>query len=126
MSETRPVMSIFANLDDLLAAIDVVVIASHVESIPLLLYEAMALGRPIVTTAVGGIPEVVTDGEQALVVPPRRPRALADAIEHLIKDPGAAVAMGARARARVRETFPVRGCVHAVAAAYRQLGGRSW
>lgn len=113
------------DLDDLLAAIDVVVIASHIESIPLLLYEAMALGRPIVTTAVGGIPEVVADGQEALLVPPRRPQALADAMECLLKNPDTARAMGARARARVHVAFQVRGCVHAVAAVYRQLAGRS-
>lgn len=113
------------DLDEVLAAADVVVIASHLESIPLLLYEAMARGRPIVTTAVGGIPEVVRDGEHALVVPPHRPDALARAMEGLLKDRGAAAAMGLRARTHVGEAFPVRGCVEAVAAAYRGLGGRS-
>jgi glycosyltransferase involved in cell wall biosynthesis len=114
------------DLDDVLAAIDVVVLASHVESIPLLLYEAMALGRPIVATAVGGIPEVVTDGQHALVVPPHRPESLAEAMQELLKDAAAAGEMGRRARARVRESFHVRGCVATVAAAYRELRGRSW
>lgn len=114
------------DLDDVLAAIDVVVLASHVESIPLLLYEAMALGRPIVATAVGGIPEVVTDGQHALIVPSHQPQSLADAMEQLLKDTAAAREMGRRARARLRESFHVRGCVETVAKAYRELRGRSW
>jgi glycosyltransferase involved in cell wall biosynthesis len=110
------------DLADLLAALDVLVIASRRESIPVVLYEAMALARPIVATTVGGIPEVVEDGRHAWLVPPADPAGLAKAVGTLLEDPGAAAAMGSRARERVAERFRVQACVDAVAACYRDVG----
>lgn len=71
----------------LLAAADVAVLASHWEGSPLAVMEAMAAGKPVVATAVGGVPELVHDGRTALLVPPRQPRALAQALRHLLDDP---------------------------------------
>jgi colanic acid/amylovoran biosynthesis glycosyltransferase len=56
------------------------------DALPVSLVEAMACGVPVVTTPVGGIPELVEDGESGLLVPPDDPRALADAIERLLGD----------------------------------------
>ncbi len=63
-----------------LAACDVFTMASDNEGLPVALMEALALGLPVAATAVGGIPEAVTDGVEGLLVPPTRPEALADAI----------------------------------------------
>jgi len=109
------------DLADLLSALDVLVIASNLESIPVLLFEAMALARPIVATTVGGIPEVVEDKQHALLIPPRDPVAISKAIEAVLENPGASVAMGRRARERVIQQFNVQDCVDAVAQCYREV-----
>ena len=69
-----------------LAAGDVFVLASDYEGLPVALMEAAAVGLPVVATAVGGVPDVITDGVEGLLVPPRDPVALADAIERLVID----------------------------------------
>lgn len=90
---------------DLLAAADVVAIASHREGLPNIALEAMAAGRPVVATAVSGTPEAVVDGETGLLVPPARPDALAAGLARLLADPSEAQAMGERGRARVQARF---------------------
>jgi starch synthase len=67
--------------------------------------EAMACERPVVASAVGGIPEVVVPGETGLLVPPADPRALADALNRVLRDRAAANAMGHAGRRRVEEHF---------------------
>jgi glycosyltransferase involved in cell wall biosynthesis len=83
------------------AALDVVCLTSLNEGSPVALIEAMAAARPVVATAVGGVPEVVADGASGLLVPPRDPAALADAVESLLADPARAAALGRAARAAV-------------------------
>lgn len=67
--------------------------------------EAMACGRPVVATAVGGIKEVVVDGVTGRLVPPSDPRALTTAIEEVLGNPAKAAAMGREGRRRVEEHF---------------------
>jgi glycogen synthase len=67
--------------------------------------EAMACERPVVASAVGGIPEVVLPEKTGLLVPPADPRALADALNHLLRDRGLAQRMGLAGRRRVEEHF---------------------
>ncbi len=67
--------------------------------------EYMASGRPVAATKVGVIPELVADGVTGLLVPPRDPAALEEAIVSLLEDPGRAEKMGAAGRARAREEF---------------------
>jgi len=68
----------------LIAAADVFVLASHHEGLPVTVMEALTLGVPVVATAVGGLPQVVTNGESGILVPPGSPAALADAIERAL------------------------------------------
>jgi glycosyltransferase involved in cell wall biosynthesis len=90
-----------------LAACDVVVIPSLSEGFALVAAEAMALGKPVVGTQVGGLADVVVDGETGLLVPPADPEALAAAVARLLHDPALAAADGGgRLRAR-------RGALHA-------------
>ena len=75
------------------------------DGIPNVLMEAMACGVPVVTTGVSGIPELVRDGENGLVVHPDRPEDLADALHRLVKDPDLARDIGACGRRTVSARF---------------------
>lgn len=83
----------------LMAGFDLFVLASHHEGLPVALMEAQALGLPVVATAVGGVPEAVTDGVHGRLVAPGHPEELATAVEELATDPGLRAAWGAAARA---------------------------
>lgn len=88
-----------------LAAIDVLVIPSRWEGLPMALLEAMALGKPVVAHAVGGIPDVVRDGQEGLLVSPQHPEQMVQALARLLGDVPLRQQMGARAQARVRAHF---------------------
>ena len=82
-----------------MAAADVLVLASHAEGTPNVVLEALASGRRVVATAVGGIPDLVTSAELGELVPPRDPDALAAALEralHTSYDPAIVARLGAR------------------------------
>jgi glycosyltransferase involved in cell wall biosynthesis len=89
----------------LLPAFDVYVCSSDYEGVSLSILEAMARGRPVVATSVGGNPEVVRDGCDGLLVPKRKPEALADAVKQLAHDSVLRTQMGAQAHSSVRERF---------------------
>lgn len=86
----------------LLAGCDVFVLPSLSEGLPVALLEAMSAGRAIVATSVGGVPEVVEGGVDALVVPPGDPDALAAAAVRLLRDPDERDRLGQAARARAK------------------------
>lgn len=85
--------------------LDLLILPSLWEGFGLVLLEAMALGKPIVATNVGGIPEVVKDGEAGILIPPKDSDALANAIIKLLKDKQLAKRMGEAGRKRVEEYF---------------------
>jgi glycosyltransferase involved in cell wall biosynthesis len=93
------------DLDRLIPAFKVFCLSSHMEGLGTSLLDAMAFGRPVVATAAGGIPEAVEDGKTGLLVPPRDPRALAEAILALLTDEPRAHALGAAGRRRFLESF---------------------
>lgn len=88
-------------------AFDLFLGSSQFEGLPLALLEAMAAGRPVVATRVGGVPEAVEDGVEGLLVPPGDPAALAAAALSLLRDPQRARALAAAARRRVAADFSV-------------------
>lgn len=94
-----------------LAACDVVVIPSLSEGMPTVALEAMALGKPVVGTRVGGLVDVVVDGETGLLVPSADPEALAAAVARLLRDPALATRMGEAGAARAEERFTVQRMV---------------
>ncbi|MCK4323005.1 MAG: glycosyltransferase family 4 protein, partial [Armatimonadetes bacterium] len=82
---------------------DVFVFPSLMEGYGLVLLEAMSFGLPVVTTRVGGIPEIVSDGVEGILVPPRDENALADAIAELLACPAKRREMGEKGMARARQ-----------------------
>jgi glycosyltransferase involved in cell wall biosynthesis len=110
------------DVPSILCASDVVVDASYAGAgITGSIREALACERPVVATAVEGMPELVRDGETGRLVPPRDPAALADAIVATLADPTAAQAMARAGRKRVEAHFSLRAKVDALEALYRRL-----
>lgn len=97
------------DVPDLLQGIDLLVQASHREGLGNSLLEAMASGRGVIASRVGGNPEVVEDAVTGLLVPERDPATLADAMRKALADPGLVRAWGERSRARVCTQFPLSG-----------------
>jgi len=96
-------------------AMDVVIHSSiRPEPFGRVLIEAMALGRPVIAPRLGGPREIVADGETGILVTPRDPEALGQAIARLIGDPATRLAMGRAARERVDRVFDIRHHVRAV------------
>jgi glycosyltransferase involved in cell wall biosynthesis len=97
------VVTILGFRDDvaaIVAASDLLVLSSDHEGLPVAVMEALTLGVPIVSTRVGGMPEAVTDGVEGLLVPPRDPEALADAVARVAFDADLRSRLGAAARER--------------------------
>jgi len=104
-----------------LPAFDLFVQPSLHEGLPNAVLEAMVAGLPVVATAVGGTPEVVVDGVTGLLVPPRDPDALAEAIACLLRDPDLRCKMGQMGRERVAQSFTVERMVEQTERLYERL-----
>jgi glycosyltransferase involved in cell wall biosynthesis len=98
-----------------LACVDLPGSADPRDGIPVALMEAMALARPVVSTTVAGIPELVQNDANGKLVAPGDAEALAAAVEGLLANDEAAAALGAAARARVEAAFDLRRNVRALA-----------
>ena len=107
----------------LLAAADLLVMASRWEGLGLVFLEAMAASLPVVATAVGGIPEVVRDGDTGLLVDPGDPAALAAAMLRLIDDPGLSHRLGQNGRRRLESDFTAGAMVRKTLDLYAQITG---
>jgi len=92
--------------DDALCEAEIFVLASTSEGLPMALLEAMSYGLAIVATEVGGVPDVAANGEDALLVPPGDPAALAAALSRLAVDPELRVRLGRAARESAEELGP--------------------
>jgi glycosyltransferase involved in cell wall biosynthesis len=102
---------------------DLFAMSSVTEGLGTSLLDAMACARPIVATHAGGIPEIVEDGVNGLLVPPRDHAAMAAAIVRLLRDAALRRRMGEAGLARVRERFTVERMVAATAAVYARVAG---
>ena len=107
----------------LLASVDVAVLPSYREGLPTSMIEAAACSLPLVTCDVPGCREVVTDGVEGLLVPPRDAGALATAIARLLEDPDLRERMGQAARAKALADFDERLVIERTLAVYRELLG---
>jgi len=114
-------LGFWPDVAEVMSLMDVVAIPSMWEPFGLVAAEAMAVGRPVVASRVGGLPEVVADGETGLLVPPGEPAALADAVERLLAAPDLRSRLGAAGRERVAANFTVEVMTENMIALYRQL-----
>ncbi len=108
----------------LLSAADLCLLTSVSEGIPLVLIEAMAAGLPVVSTNVGGVPEVVEDGRTGLLAPSADDAALADKVLRLASDPALRESMGRAGRERAGALFSERRMHEAYLRLYGEMTGR--
>jgi glycosyltransferase involved in cell wall biosynthesis len=99
------------NVPEFMAAIDVFVLPSYSETFGLVLIEAMAMEKPVVATSAGGVPEIVEDGRDGLLIPPRDEQALAGTIDLLLRNSSLRMALSQRARRDAIERFDATRCV---------------
>jgi glycosyltransferase involved in cell wall biosynthesis len=109
------------DVEDLYAAMDVFVLASHREGFPLSAMEAAATGLPVIVTDIRGGRQVVDDGVTGVLVPPRDAAALTAALESLAADPGRRAAMGAAGRVKAEREFDERRVIATILEVYAQL-----
>ena len=95
---------------------------SRLEGQGIVALEAMASGVPVVASRVGGLAEMLTDGETALLVPPNDPAALAGALRRLSQDAALRRSLSDRAKILVNEKYELTTMVRAIEAVYAELG----
>lgn len=113
------------DVHEVVTLFDIGCLSSDFEGSPLTVLEYMEAGKPVVATRVGGVPDQVVEGETGLLVEPRNPAALAEALATLLCDPQRAAAMGAAGRRRRRERFSVEATTKAVEDLYVELHQRA-
>lgn len=109
-----------ADIPDLLGAADVFALSSLREGLPISLLEAMAAGKGIVATSVGGIPETIRDGENGLLVPSANVEALAEGIGKLLADDGLRGRLGRSARGDVERDYDLGNVVRRIESLYEE------
>ena len=109
----------------LMAEFDVFALSSDFEGTPLALIEAMWASKPVVVTSVGGMPEMIAGGESGLLVPPRSPDALAEAITRLLGDAALRARLGAAAGERAQSLYSFERSVEAWENLYCELYARA-
>lgn len=112
------------DLADLLGLAGAVVIPSVVESFGRVALEAMASGIPVLAVRAGGLPEIITHGENGFLLDSREPAEIALGIQYLLEHPDRAAAAAAAGRETVRKKFTVNAQVRAVEAVLEGIGGR--
>lgn len=96
------------DIREFMARCDAVIVPSVREGFGLAAVEAMAMGKPVVASAVGGLPEIVVENKTGFLIPPSNPQALSDALLRLISNPALARRLGASGRRRVEECFDAK------------------
>jgi glycosyltransferase involved in cell wall biosynthesis len=115
------------DVPDVLASLDVVVSASTgAEGVPQILLQALAMERPVVATAVGGVPEIIRDGETGRLVPAEDPSRLADAIGEVLQDPASARGLAHEGGRVVRERWDHGRMLDHVEQVYSRMAIPAW
>jgi len=110
---------------ELLSLIDIFVLPSLWEGLPLVLLEAASLGKAIVATDIDGIREVIRDGETGLLVPPANPNRLAEAVIRLLDDRALAAKFGERARREIPPLFTLADMIEKTGRLYLELAAKN-
>ncbi len=113
-----------SRLRDAYGRAQVVVLPSLQETAPVVIAEAMAAGRPVVATAVGGVPYMITPGRTGWLVPPEDVNVLAATLQDALADPSRALKMGELARTEARQRFHPTPLAHRHVAVYREVMAR--
>jgi glycosyltransferase involved in cell wall biosynthesis len=114
-----------SDIPDVFADLSALVLNSDTEGVPRVILEAMALGVPVIASAVGGTPEIVADGETGLLIPPRDEAALLAALARTLADREGARERALRARQFVEAECDMRRQVDRTEALYREVAGAS-
>jgi glycosyltransferase involved in cell wall biosynthesis len=123
LSEAFRLLGTRSDVGSLLAAADAFCLPSRHEGLPISLLEAMQAGLPCVATRVGGIPGLVEDGADALLVEPADPDGLAEALARVLSDGELAAELGQRGQALVRRRYDVGAAAASYADLYDELAG---
>lgn len=108
------------NLEKIYAGLDIVTLSSYNEGLPVALIEAMAAGKPVVSTEVGGVRDLILDGNNGLLVPSNDHKALAEAIIYLLRKPDRRAMMGRAGREKAYPDFDKKRLVGDIDNLYRQ------
>lgn len=112
------------DVERIMPAFDVLLLASHEEGFSNVLLEGMACAKPIVATRVGGNAESVVDGETGYIIPPRDPAAMAEALRKLLNDAALRARMGAAGRQRMEKLFSREALIRNMESLYLELAGQ--
>jgi glycosyltransferase involved in cell wall biosynthesis len=115
----------FVSLFDFFAMVDILIVPSWEEPFGIVLLEAMASGVPVIATNRGGPLEIIPSALHGILVPPRNPRALADAIRSLADDDDHRTLMTKHARDHVEKSFDIRSVAPRIEDFYRRVIMRS-
>jgi glycosyltransferase involved in cell wall biosynthesis len=107
---------------DIMHAADVLCLTSAVEALPLSVLDAMSVGRPVIAISVGGLPEVIKDGENGLLISPDHPADMALALVELARSPARVEALGLAGRARQQRSFSIEAMTRGYADLLADLG----
>lgn len=121
LANTVYLLGLRQDVPRLLAASDLFVSASHWEGLPLAILEAMMAGLPVVATRVGDVPQVLGNGG-GLLVNPRQPQELAQALQRLLDNPQERLELGRQAAALARRSYSAQAWFERLLAVYRQVG----
>lgn len=111
------------DIPQIMNIMDIFVTSSTSESFSMVTAEAMACAKPVVATRVGGVPELVIEGKTGILVPPKDPEAIAEAVLYLLNHPREAKEMGLKGRKRAIEYFDLEICTQRHKELYESLNG---
>ena len=112
------------DIPQMLSIFDIFVLPSVSEGGPRVTVEAMAMEKPVVATDVGAVSEQILDSETGVIVPPRNPKAMAEAVIYLLEHPEERIEMGEKGRERVKEMFSLERCVEEHRRVYEKTCGQ--